>query len=450
MTDMSKIKTKTAIISKIDLNNIDINNIKINIPSSKSYLNRALILASMQHGKTILTNVVEICDDVSDMIKALNKIGVKTKIKENKNGKLDIIVFGYGKNFIQPKDKIINCGLGGTTTRFLIGLSALFDFDITITAKGKMLERPINELLEFLQTIGKDVVFLNTKDHLPVLIKNKNKNKKNVKLIQIDGGKSSQFLSSVLMVANALNIDEIEVTNLVSKSYIKITADVLKKFGITLKHHACEDGIKYTFDKNKKYNNKTNNMIQIEQDYSSASYFLALKYLLGIKNKILNIKQKSSQGDAKFVKIIEEIDNYKNKKDKNKPLVLNMKNMPDVSMTAMIICCLQNFNTKITGLKTLKIKECDRLTAMKDELQKIGIATKISSNFDTMTIYGKSNFTLKKHCNIDTYNDHRIAMCFAVLGTIIGNLSIKNADVVNKSFPNFWQELQKFNCVKVM
>ncbi len=126
-----------------------------------------------------------------------------------------------------------------------------------------------------------------------------------------------------------------------------------------------------------------------------------------------------------------------------------MRNMPDVSMTAMIICALQDFTTKITGLKTLKIKECDRLTAMQNELQKVGIKTKVSPNFDAITIYGNENFILKTQVEIETYNDHRIAMCFAILGTKIGNLKIKNCNVIKKSFPNFWQELAKFNCVQI-
>ena len=439
-------KEKKVIISKIDLRNIDIANIEVNIPSSKSYLNRALILSSLQPIKMILTNIYNICDDVNNMIEVLKKIGVKIDIIKNKNQKLDIIVFGCNGEFIKPNEKTINCGLGGTTTRFFIGLSSLFDFDIKITAEGKMLERPVGEILDFLKKVGKEVVFLKKKDFLPVLIKNKNN--KNIKKIKIDGSKSSQFLSAILMVAPILKIDEIEVSNLVSKSYVNLTLDVLQKFGIFFKQNIVENKITYIVDKNKERKKTKNNKIMIEQDYSSSSYFFALQYLFGIKNDIFKMSKKSSQGDAKFVNIIKKIDNYEKKNNKLKPLILNMEDMPDVSMTAMIICAVKNFTTKIIGLKTLKNKECDRLTAMQCELKKVGVNTSISKNFNSITIYGKGDFELKKRVIIETYNDHRIAMCFAILGTKIGNIEIKNANVVNKSFVNFWQELEKFNCVK--
>ncbi len=305
---------KNAIISKIDLKNINLKDIKINVSSSKSYLNRALILASISPSQTILTNINDICDDVKEMIEALKKIGVKIKLHKNKKDKIEITIFGTNGKFTQPKDKIINCGLGGTTTRFLLGLSALFKFDITITAQGKMLERPLKEMLDFLKTIGKEILYLNKEDCLPVLIKHKNCC--NVKKINLDGSKSSQFLSSILMVASKLKIEEIEVKNLVSKSYVNITLDVLKKFGLNFKHQATDDTIIYKLGKSIKNNNKKINKIEIEKDWSSASYFLALQYLLKIKKDLLQISQKSSQGDAKFIKILQRIDEYKRKKEK--------------------------------------------------------------------------------------------------------------------------------------
>ena len=436
---------KVANISKIDLKKINTDNIEINIPSSKSYLNRALILASLQK-TTLLTNVGELCSDAKDMITALRKVGINIDLNE-KNCCKNIVVNAKNGKFVAPKDGIINCGLGGTTTRFMLGLSALFDFDITITAEGKMLERPVKEMFEFLQNIGKDIVFLGKDGCLPVVIKHKPL--KNIKKIKLDGSKSSQFLTAILLVADRLNIEEIDVKNLVSKSYINITLDVLKKSGIAFIHNTFEDKITYRISHTNKIINDEKLEIEIEKDFSSASYFLALQYLFDVKNDILKMPKKSSQGDANFVNIIEKIREYSHKTDKTKPLILDMKNMPDVSMTAMIICALQGFTTKITGLKTLKIKECDRLTAMQNELKKVGIKTKITPSFDAITIYGRGDFTLKNKVEIDTYNDHRIAMCFAILGTKIGNLSIKNADVVNKSFPNFWQELSKFGCVKI-
>ena len=120
-----------------------------------------------------------------------------------------------------------------------------------------------------------------------------------------------------------------------------------------------------------------------------------------------------------------------------------METMPDTSMTAMIVCAFQDFNTKIIGLQTLKNKECDRLKVMHDEFAKIGIKTEISKEYDGITIYGNSKLKLKKDIKIETYNDHRIAMCFAIVGAKLGHIIIDKPNVVNKSFPNFWKEFEK-------
>ena len=253
---------KIVKISKIDETKIDFKSINISIPASKSYLNRALILSSLQK-TTLLTNVGELCSDAKDMITALQKVGINIDLNE-KNGCKNLVINAKNGKFIAPKDGIINCGLGGTTTRFILGLSALFDFDITITAEGKMLERPVKEMFEFLQNIGKDIDFLGKDGYLPAVIKHKPL--KNIKKIKLDGSKSSQFLTAILLVADKLNIEEIEVKNLVSKSYINITLDLLKKCGIAFIHNTFEDKITYRISHTNKIINDENLEIEIEKD----------------------------------------------------------------------------------------------------------------------------------------------------------------------------------------
>ena len=405
------------------------------LPSSKSYLNRALIVASYQYGTTTLTNITDICDDVRDLISALTKLGVKIDINEQKG---EIKVIGTNGKFNVPENGEINCGLGGTTTRFLIGLSLLFDFEIKITAIGKMLERPVNNLLDVISKLGKSVKYLQKPDCLPVEISKIN-NQTNITEIEIDCSKSSQFLSAVLLVASQIGLKKIVAKKLVSRPYIDITIDVLRQYGIEVKTQQIgEDLICGVVENNSTNSNTINRNIEVETDWSSASYFLALEKLHNVKLKTNLTQKTSSQGDSKIVEIFEKIENFDGDE-----LVIDMKSMPDVSMTAMVVCALKNFNTTITGLETLKNKECDRLKAMHDELAKCGVKTEISPNYDAITIYGKGEFELKDVVKISTYHDHRIAMCFAVLGTKIGNLEIENPDVVKKSFPNFWQELDK-------
>ena len=446
---------KIAKISKITEKNFS-NVEKVLLPSSKSFLNRALILASISDKKVVLNGVVDICQDVKDMIEILQNLGVKIEIKNSKNEEKEIVIYGNGGKFQKPKNGILNCGLGGTTTRFLLGLSALFDFEITITAQGKMLERPVGEILEVLKKLGKNVEFLQKNSCLPVRIAGKIKHKKS---IEIDGSKSSQFVSSVFLIANAIGVEEVIVKNLVSKPYVNMTLKILQNFGINFEKSTKKNVIFYKKieekNREKKQNLKDKKLeIEVEKDFSSASYFLALQAIFNFKKNVLFLSKNSCQGDANFIKILKKIKNFekksKNEKSVKKPLVLNMLNMPDVSMTAMIVCCLCNFDTKIIGLKTLKNKECNRLLAMQNEFAKIGVKTEISKNWNSIIIHGKSDFAPKKSVKIETYNDHRIAMCFAILGTKIGNLEIQNCDVVEKSFPNFWQELNKFECVKIV
>lgn len=408
--------------------------IKIDLPSSKSYLNRALIVASFYRGKAILANVNNICDDVYELIGVLKQLGVDIEI-DNRNKK--IIVVGNVGKFQKPCGDLLNCGLGGTTTRFVIGLSVLFDFDIKITAKGKMLERPVKNLVDAIIKFGKKVKYLDEENCLPIRISGLTRENKN---IDIDCSKSSQFLTAILLVASHVGVRQIVAKNIVSKTYINITKDVLKKFGIDVKLiKKNNDLICKILENNSTNSNTINRNIKIESDWSAATYFLALERIFNVKFD-MKLSKKSSQGDRKFVKILDKIYNFDGKKN---TLNLNMKTMPDAALTAITVCTLQSFKTKIVGLETLKNKECDRLKAMHDELAKIGIKTAISKGYNAITIYGNADLKLKKDVEIETYNDHRIAMCFAILGLKLGHILIKKPEVVKKSFPNFWQELDK-------
>ena len=416
-------------------------NVEIILPSSKSYLNRTLIVSSIQNDNVELTNISEICDDVKDLIRCLKEIGIKIEVNDDKNNTKTIKVFGNNGDFIKPVNGIINCGLGGTTTRFLLGLSLLFDFDIVLTATGKMLERPINSLIDAIKILGKNVEYLKKDNCLPVRISGKIN--KNIDKIEIDCSKSSQFLSAILLISNKISLKQIVAKNIVSKTYINITKDVLEKFEVNIELKEEDNNLICNINTNTPSKDATRR-IPIEIDWSSASYFLALEFLFNTKLKIIGLEQKTSQGDSKFIDILDKIKTFsKNNNTKHSMLEINMETMPDVSMTAMIICAFQDFNTKITGLGTLKNKECDRLKAMYDEFKKIGIKTEITKEYDAITIYGNSKLKLKKDIKIETYNDHRIAMCFAILGAKTGNIKINNANVVNKSFPNFWKEFEK-------
>lgn len=427
------------VVNKIQIMN---QNINIVLPSSKSVLNRSLVLASMQDGETLFTNVVDLCDDVNALIVALQQLGIDISITDGEAGTKVITVLGRRGVFNVPNGGIINCGLGGTTTRFLLGLSLLFDFDVEITATGKMLERPVDSLIDVIRTMRKEVCYLEKENCLPVKISGKIS--KNIEEIEIDCSKSSQFLSAILLVADKIGIKQVVAKNVVSKTYVDITKSVLGQFGIDTR--IAEEGDSLVcYINNLQNNNFPNRYIDIEVDWSSASYFLALEYLFNTKIKMNIFSNTSSQGDSKFVEILQTIDNFKNMGNYqyNTVLEIDMETMPDTSMTAMVVCAFQDFTTKITGLGTLKNKECNRLKAMQDEFKKIGIKIEISTEYDAITIFGNSKLELEQDVEIETYNDHRIAMCFAIVGAKLGHIVIINPNVVNKSFPAFWKEFEK-------
>ena len=418
------------IVKKI--NNFD--TVSIQMPGSKSYTNRALIIASLTNGKTILNNPLY-SDDTKYMIESLKKLGIKFEKFDNK-----LIVYGNGVNFITNNNIELFCGIAGTTSRFLTGLLPLIKNDIIITGEGKILERPINELVEGLKQIGCEIKYLKKEGSLPLLGNGKNVNQNNE--ISIKGDVSSQYFTSLMMVAplmkNGLIINVIGEQ--ISKSYIDITIDIMKSFGVSV----INNNYKQYIVKHSQYQPIEYN---IEGDWSSASYFICISALTGKIVKISNLNFNSVQGDKKFIDLIKtvgadvQINNNEIiiKKDKINPINIDMQLMPDTAMSIAVLLSFANGISKITGLSTLKNKETDRLIAMQNELKKLSIKTEIGNDY--IIIYGGSPKIVGE---IETYKDHRIAMSFSIAGTMLGNLKINNPEVVNKSFPEYWNILENF------
>lgn len=417
------------LVKKID----KINNIKIDILGSKSYTNRALIIASLAEGKTILHNPLY-SDDTKYMMKSLEKLGVKFE-KQNK----DLIVYGKAGQFDIKENMELFCGIAGTTSRFLTGLLALMDKDVVVTGEGKILERPIGELVDGLKQIGVKIKYLGKEGSLPLKGSEKNLSGNE---ISIDGKISSQYFTALMMIAPLMK-DGLIINVLdkqISKSYIDITIDIMKSFGVNV----INNNYKQYVIKPAKYKAVEYN---IEGDWSSVSYFACIGALHDGNIEISNINNNSVQGDRDFVKLIEKaggIVEYKNnsiivKKGNLKPIEVDMEQMPDTAMSLAVLLSFANGDSKITGLSTLKNKETDRLQALQNELKKISVESEIGDDF--IIIHGTNKHKIIG--DIETYNDHRIAMSFAIAGTVLGDLKILNPDVVNKSFPEFWQYLDR-------
>lgn len=388
--------------------------IKVTVPGSKSLTNRAIILAALSSGTSKINNISNSLDS-RIMIQAMKKLGVKIiKI----NNKLQIK--GNGGVFKKISRKIY-VGNAGTVTRFLTAIATLVPGKVIITKSKRMKKRPMEELTEALKTIrtGK---------------------------VTIRGDVSSQFISALLMIAPILKNGLIVniVGKLVSRTYVDMTIDLMKKFGIKVEKNKKNKLII------KKQSIAPTNYV-VETDLSGASYFFAAGAVTGNIVRVKNINFRSKQGDIIFPDLLRKMGCQVKKNIKEKwievrgPKVLkginvNMLDMPDTAQTLAVVAAFARGNTTITGLSTLKMKETDRLKALKNELNKMKIKCEITN--DSIKIEGGS----PQKAVIETYGDHRMAMAFAVAKSRIPELIIKNPEVVKKSFPEFWE---KFNLIKI-
>lgn len=403
-------------------------NAAIDAPPSKSYTQRALIVASLARGKSIIKNPL-FSDDTNYMISALKQFGISI-VKKG----VDLIVYGTNGNLKSP-DKPVFVGNAGTAMRFLSAFASLADGKVVIDGDKMMQQRPILDLLNALGQLG--VKSESSNGCPPIKIYGSSFIGGNAKL---KGNISSQYLSSILMCAPyAKKAVTISVAgNLTSKPYINITLDVMKNFGVDVKNLNYK---KFTIKINKKYKPRA---YKIEGDASSASYFFAAAAITKGKVMVKNINPCSKQGDIKFLELLKRMGCgvrkgkgfVEVKGESLKSIDVDMNNMPDIVPTLAVTSVFADGITAIRNVANLRYKETDRLRALAFELRKIG--ANVEELQDGMVIKRKR---LQKAV-IETYNDHRMAMSFAVAGLAISGIRIKNPNCVAKSFPDFWE---KFN-----
>jgi len=420
----------------------------VRIPGSKSYTNRALILAALAKGESVITGVSEGDDSVA-MIKALTQLGIKVLQTGN-----SIKIIGNGGEFPEFKGTI-DVGAGGTTMRFLASLCATIEGETILKGSERMHERPIFELVDALRELGVKIDYLQKEGCPPLKIfGQKHLGKKmmtsakkitNAAVVSMDGSFSSQYFTSLLLIGGLLKQDlVIKVKGeQISRSYIDMTIDGLDDFGITVENNNYSE---YKIKSGQNYHARS---YHVEGDASGASYFMAIAAINGKNDKICtirveNLNVKSAQGDIKFADLLERMGcSVKRGKDFIEVTgngVLNgidvdMELMPDTAQTLAVVAAFAKGTTRITGLGTLKIKETDRILAVATELGKMGITCRTGE--DWIEIDGGQ----PQANNIDTYKDHRMAMSFAVAGSRLEGMVINDPDVVSKSLPEFWQLL---------
>ncbi len=414
----------------------------VKLPGSKSISNRTLLLAALANGVTEIRDLL-VSDDTARMLEALEKLGVKL----DKLSETDWRVYGCGGNF-PNKNAELFLGNAGTAFRPLTAALALSNGHYTLTGVARMHERPIGDLVDALRQIGANIEYLGVDGFPPLKISPANIDVS--KPIKIRGDVSSQFLTA-LLVALPLTKQQatIEVVGeLISKPYIEITLNLMARFGVTIE---CEGWQRFIVPAASQYQSPA--LIEVEGDASSASYFLAVG-AIGGSISVKGIGRDSIQGDVKFADALTlmggEIiysDNHitARKASKIKAIDLDCNHIPDAAMTLAIMALFapgdsdQKRTTTLRNIASWRVKETDRIAAMATELRKVGAIVVEGADYIQITPPAK----LTPNAVIDTYDDHRMAMCFSLVSLGGVPITINDPKCVAKTFPNYFEEFAK-------
>jgi len=399
----------------------------ITVPGSKSLTHRALITAALAKGHSTLENIL-LAEDTLLTTEALRQMGVKIDISNTQ-----AVVQGIEKKLIPPK-RPVYLGNSGTSMRLLTAICAIGQGRFVLTGNERMQQRPIQPLLDALNQWGVKAYSERQNGCPPVVIETQGLNGGKT---EIDPTISSQFLSGLLLAAPYGRKDSvIEVKGkIASLPYVDLTIDVMEKFGISVKN------LNYKCFEVKKGHYQAC-QYTIEGDCSTASYFWAAAAILKGEVTVRPIAQTSKQADIGFVNVLKKMgcqiipqgDGIKVIGRNNlRGITVDMNKMPDVVPTLAVVAAFAKGETVINNVGHLRVKECDRLQAVATELKKMGIEVKEKK--DGLIIKGGQ----PQGAEIETYNDHRIAMSFAIAGLKVPGIIIRNPDCVKKSFPGFWE-----------
>ncbi|EGN94414.1 hypothetical protein SERLA73DRAFT_114628 [Serpula lacrymans var. lacrymans S7.3] len=456
------------------------NPIRMATPGSKSISNRALVLAALGTGTCRLKNLLH-SDDTQVMMTALLELKGANFSWED-GGETLVVEGGEGSLQVPPKGKEIYLGNAGTAARFLTTVCTLVqpsqsDAKTTvITGNARMKQRPIGPLVDALRVNGSQIEYLESQGCLPLsVLPDGLKGAR----IQLAASVSSQYVSSILLCAPyAHESVTLELTGgqVISQPYIDMTIAMMKTFGITVEREADPVTGKlldvYRIPKGVYKNPAEYN---IESDASSATYPLAIAAITGTSCTISNIGSASLQGDARFAKEVLEpmgctvVQTETETTVQGPPIgqlkaigLIDMEPMTDAFLTASVLAAvaigqplegreLKDADsptvTRIIGISNQRVKECNRIRAMIDQLAKFGVKT--NELEDGLEVYGKPVGELKKGASIHCYDDHRVAMAFSVLGTVVKDTIIEEKRCVEKTWPNWWDDLENKIGLKV-
>ncbi|AKW16297.1 3-phosphoshikimate 1-carboxyvinyltransferase [Salmonella enterica] len=409
----------------------------INLPGSKSVSNRALLLAALACGKTVLTNLLD-SDDVRHMLNALSALGINYTLSADRT-RCDIT--GNGGALRAPGALELFLGNAGTAMRPLAAALCLGQNEIVLTGEPRMKERPIGHLIDSLRQGGANIDYLEQENYPPLRLRGGFTGGD----IEVDGSVSSQFLTALLMTAPLAPEDTtIRVKGeLVSKPYIDITLNLMKTFGVEIANHHYQQ---FVVKGGQQYHSPGRYLV--EGDASSASYFLAAGAIKGGTVKVTGIGRKSMQGDIRFADVLEKMgatitwgdDFIACTRGELHAIDMDMNHIPDAAMTIATTALFAKGTTTLRNIYNWRVKETDRLFAMATELRKVGAEVEEGHDYIRITPPAKL-----QHADIGTYNDHRMAMCFSLVALSDTPVTILDPKCTAKTFPDYFEQLARMS-----
>lgn len=408
----------------------------VRLPGSKSLSNRILLLAALAEGTTEVRDLLK-SDDTDRMLDALNLLGVTV----TPAGEGVIKVAGCGGK-LPVKSAELFLGNAGTAFRPLTAALALAGGSYHLSGVPRMHERPIGDLVDALRHLGADITYLGNDGYPPLQI---HPGVRNAALtVPVKGNVSSQFLTGLLMALPLLDrtVTVEVVGELISKPYIGITLATMRRFGVAVQRDGWQ---KFTVDAGARYTSP--GVVYVEGDASSASYFLALGAMAGGPVRVEGVGADSVQGDIRFADALAamgaRITMGPNWIEAAAPADSDLKGItqdclaiPDAAMTLVPVAVFAQGPTKLTGIASWRVKETDRIDAMANELRKLGGT--VETTADTLTVIPPANLNALHCAEIETYDDHRIAMCFSLM-TLATPLRILDPGCTAKTFPDYFE-----------
>jgi len=372
---------------------------KIRLPASKSISNRILILNALSKSEYPIENLSD-SDDTQVLMKALLSL--------------------------QAGNTDFDVGAAGTSMRFLTAYLAQCEGVFTITGSERMKNRPIKILVNSLREIGGKIEYMEKEGFPPLKICGK---KLSGGAIRLNGGVSSQYLSALMMIA-PLTLQGLDIQlegDIISRPYIEMTISLMQTFGVQTEWDGQHIRIKPQIYRPVPFT--------VENDWSAASYWYEIAALAGNSAgvELTGLEQNSIQGDAKVAELFDSMISTDN-------FYYDFTNEPDLAQTLAVTCCLLDIPFRFTGLQSLRIKETDRISALQTELKKLGYIVKTG---EAMMEWGGERCDPDEDPIISTYDDHRMAMAFAPVCLKTGKIRIKDPNVVSKSYPGFWKDLER-------